>query len=205
MVEIFRAEGVESDVPSFQQAELRARRILHDRVDEGSTGTEPDLWREYFLRLFELSGVPDDALPGVSDRVRTVHAAEHLWTYSLPGTRDVLESLRARGYRVGVISNADGRMEGALERAGVRAHVEFVIDSGVVGVEKPAARIFEKGCEAMELPPEQCVYVGDLFPVDYVGARDAGLHAVLLDPLGVHESRAETVRALSELEDWLRG
>lgn len=204
MVEIYRGEGVETDVHGFRRAELAARHELHGGIEAGSTGTEPELWREYFRKLFTLSGVPERALETVSRRVQREHAEEHLWTYALPGTGDVLEALKAKGYRVGVISNADGRMEGALQRAGVRTHVEFVIDSGLVGVEKPGARIFLAGCEAMELAAEECVYVGDLFQVDYVGARDAGLGAVLLDPLGVHEARAETVGELGELQAWLK-
>ena len=83
--------------------------------------------------------------------------------------------------------------------------MEFVIDSEVVGVEKPDPRIFEAGCAGLDLPPDACVYVGDLYPVDYVGARDAGLDAVLLDPLGMHHERADTVSDLAELPAWLAG
>ena len=203
MIEIFRAEGVEVDMPTLRRAELAARRKLHERIDEGNSGTEPELWHDYFAELYERSGVPERSVAGVSDRSRQAHAEEHLWTYALPETGAALESLKAAGYRLGVISNADGRMERALARAGVREHFEFVIDSGVVGVEKPDAEIFHAGCEAMDMCPAECLYVGDLFPVDYVGATGAGLGAVLLDPLEIHEARAVTVRELWELEAWL--
>jgi len=205
MVEILRHEGVEIAVEEFQRVELTARRTLHDRIEEGSKGTEPELWGQYFLRLFAACGVPDDGVDAVGQRVREAHHAEHLWTFSLPHTGDVMGRLREDGYRVAVISNADGRMEGALEAAGVREHVEFVIDSEVVGFEKPDPEIFEAGCRALELPPEACVYVGDLYPVDYVGARGAGLGAVLLDPLGLHHERADTVADLADLPHWLAG
>lgn len=203
MLEIYRAVGISGDAASFRAAELEARHALHARIEEGHKGTEPEIWREYFVRLFSLTGVPEGRLDEVRERVRLAHEADHLWTYALPGTTDVLARLARSGYRVGVISNADGRMEGALERAGVRPHVEFVIDSGVVGVEKPDARIFHAGCEALGLDPAACVYVGDLLPVDYAGARSAGLGAVLLDPLGMYEASADTVRALTELPAWL--
>jgi putative hydrolase of the HAD superfamily len=205
MIDIYRAEGVGIDVEAFLRCELEARRVLHEHVDEGHNGTEPELWRDYFLALFERSGVPAQAVDAVSERVRAEHAREHLWTYAHPWTGDALASLAAAGYRVGVISNADGRMEGALERAGVRAHVEFVLDSGRVGVEKPDAAIFLAGCEAIGAEPEACVYVGDLYPVDYVGAVAAGLRAVLLDPLEIHAGRAAIVRDLRDLEGWLAG
>lgn len=203
MVEILGSEGFDIAVEDFQRIELTARRILHDRIEEGSKGTEPELWGQYFLRLFSGCGVPDEGLHAMGARVREAHHAEHLWTFSMPHTAEVMSRLREDGYRVAVISNADGRMEGALEAAGVREHVEFVIDSEVVGVEKPDPRIFEAGCRALDLPPGACVYVGDLYPVDYVGARGAGLEAVLLDPLELHGERAETVMDLAELPDWL--
>lgn len=203
MVEIFRAEGVEVAVEDFRPIELEARRVLHEHIETGSNGTEPELWGRYFVSLFSECGVPPERIDAVGDRVRAVHHADHLWTFSLPHTGDVMERLKADGLRVAVISNADGRMEGALAAAGVREHVEFVIDSEVVGVEKPDPRIFHTGCATLDIPPEACLYVGDLYPVDYVGARAAGLHAVLLDPLGLHAERAETVGDLAELPDWL--
>jgi HAD superfamily hydrolase (TIGR01549 family) len=205
MVDILGAEGVRMAVDDFQRVELGARRILHERIEEGSQGTEPELWGQYFHTLFIECGVPDERTAAVGERVRYEHRSDHLWTFALPHTSEVIDRLRDGGYRVGVISNADGRMEGALEVAGVRDHVEFVIDSEVVGVAKPDPKIFEAGCSALDLPPDACVYVGDLYPVDYVGARAAGLDAVLLDPLGLHADRADTVADLAELPSWLAG
>ena len=205
MVDIFRAEGVEIDVDAFRGIELSTRRILHERIEEGSRGTEPELWGQYFVQLFLDCGVPEDRTAAVGERVRYEHNSDHLWTFALPHTGEVMGRLRDDGYRVAVISNADGRMEGALEAAGVREHVEFVIDSEVVGVEKPDPKIFDAGCEALGLPADACVYVGDLYPVDYVGARGAGLEAVLLDPLGLHGERADTVADLADLPAWLAG
>jgi len=203
MVEIYRAEGVETDARTFQEVELQARLVLHDRVEEGNTGTEPELWQEYFVALFTGCGVPPSGLERVSERVREAHAESHLWTHTAPRTAEVMMQLAKAGYRIGVISNADGRMEGALERAGVRPYIEFVIDSATVGVEKPAPEIFRAGCEALDMPPDSCLYVGDLYPVDYLGATAAGLEAVLLDPLGVHSARASTVSDLEALPAWL--
>ena len=86
------------------------------------------------------------------------------------------------GLVVGVISNSNGSVRRALEEAGLAAHLEFVIDSSVVGVAKPDPRIFELGLRAAGTTPEQTIYVGDSYFVDVVGARGAGLRAVLFDP-----------------------
>lgn len=203
MVELYGGAGVAVEVDVFVREELEARRILHATVDAGSDGTEPDLWSAYFRDLFSRCGVPEDAFAEVSEAVRRAHEERHMWTHTIPGTGAVLDRLRKDGLRVGVISNADGRMEGALVDAGLRDHLEFVIDSGTVGVAKPSAEIFLAGCEAAATPAAECLYVGDLYPVDYVGASNAGLRALLLDPLGVHGERADTVSELAEVGAWV--
>jgi putative hydrolase of the HAD superfamily len=83
-----------------------------------------------------------------------------------------------------VISNSDGRIEELLASVGLAEYFDFIIDSHVVGFEKPDPRIFHLGCERGGVAPEDVVYVGDLYEIDVVGARGAGLRAVLIDPLG---------------------
>ncbi len=93
------------------------------------------------------------------------------------------------GWVVGVISNSNGSVARALEIAGLAKHLDFVIDSSVVGVAKPDARIFAMGLEAAGAAPEETVYVGDSYFVDVLGARQTGLGAVLFDPGGVWGAR----------------
>jgi FMN phosphatase YigB (HAD superfamily) len=58
ILELYRAEGVESDEERIFRAELKARAELASRVRDGIVGTEPHLWRAYFRTLFRESGVP---------------------------------------------------------------------------------------------------------------------------------------------------
>ena len=203
MVEILREHGADVDQERFRSLEVEARRVLHEGLEEGRAGTEPELWQGYFIRLFSESGVPREAWEAVGSRVRDVHARDHLWTGMAEDTPRVLEALRSAGYRLAVVSNADGRVEAVLETCGLRDHFEFVLDSEVVGVEKPDARIFREAVRRLDLPPGACLYVGDLYPVDYVGATGAEMQAVLVDPLGLHEDRAPTVHSLAALPDFL--
>ena len=99
------------------------------------------------------------------------------------GTDDVLRELKRRGYRLGVISNADGTVERLLDDMGLLGHFEFVIDSTSVGVEKPDPRIFRMALERMGIEPHEAVYVGDVYEIDVAGARAAGIRAFLIDPL----------------------
>lgn len=179
---ILHEHGIDSDRETFIDAELDARAKLTRRVLDGAFGTEPHIWKEYFGTLFKGCGVPDEEMEAVGEHVYEVHRERHLWTYMDPATPAVLDRLKGDGYRLAVISNADGRVEGLLQEAGIRDRFEFVMDSEIEGVEKPDPEIFLRGCRRLGLPPENVLYVGDLYPVDVLGARKAGLNAVLLDP-----------------------
>jgi putative hydrolase of the HAD superfamily len=63
--------------------------------------------------------------------------------------------------------------------------VAVVIDSHVVGVEKPDPRIFALALAALDLAAERCLYVGDTVHFDVTGARNAGIHPLHLDPFGL--------------------
>lgn len=203
--DIYREVGVEPDEARFVAAELTARLHLSRRVEEGHTGTEPHVWREYFESLFRLSGVPEAGVDEVGRRLKEEHAREHLWSHVEPETPGALDELLEAGFRLGVISNADGRIEALLEEVGLRDRVEFVVDSHVVGFEKPDPRIFLEGTRRLGLEPRECLYVGDLYPVDVVGARGAGMDAVLLDPSGRIERPVDRLAAVGELPAYLAG
>jgi putative hydrolase of the HAD superfamily len=125
------------------------------------------------------------------------------WDQVPPGTRDCLDRLR-QNFRIAVISNADGGIERLLSRCGIADCFESITDSGIVGVEKPRAEIFEAALATLNARADESLYVGDVYSVDYVGARNAGMHAVLFDVAGAYRDRDKPrVESLEELETWL--
>lgn len=199
----FRKVGLPVHPERFPEAEFQARTRLVERAGEEKSGTESIVWQEYFVRMLLALGVPRGRLEEVGAILQEVHERDHLWTRVEAGTQGALERLTNSGYRLGVVSNSDGRVEALLTRLGLRDHLEFVLDSGVMGVEKPDPRIFQEGCRLLGLPPEECLYVGDLFPVDVQGAWGAGLQAVLMDPLDRWDVPADRVASVRELPDYL--
>ena len=196
---LYREVGVARDDEAYRRAERTAREALVRKVGPGATGTEVAVWRDFFLTLFRDSGVPPEATDDLAERVREEHRRFHLWTEPAEGAAEALAELRSRGFRVGVVSNADGRVERVLERTGLRPFLEFVVDSHVVGFEKPSPRIFLEGVRRLGLSPAQCVYVGDLFPVDVLGAWRAGMHALLVDPWGGAPPDVSTIPDIRDL------
>ena len=181
MVQVLREHGVETSVEEIMDAEYQFKLLMDAGARE--KGEERARGKQYFAEIFRLLGVPEAMFAPVGQRLFARHEQKHLWSSVRERTVETLEELRRRGYRLGVISNADGRVEALLDSMGLLPHFEFVIDSGTVGVEKPDPRIFRMALERMGVQPHEAVYVGDVYEIDIVGARAAGMRAYLIDPL----------------------
>jgi putative hydrolase of the HAD superfamily len=106
-------------------------------------------------------------------------------TYRLyPDTLPALEALRARGVRLGVISNWEEWLEQLLLHLDIRAYFAATIISGRAGIEKPDPRIFALALDSLGVAPAEAAHVGDSLRHDVEGARRAGLRPVLVDREG---------------------
>ena len=168
-----------------EEAELVARVRL-DRDLAGGLSTESaDTHDRYLRHVLAGLGIADEVeIAGIARWRRDFNRPVGLWYLADPDAAAVLARVKARGLFVGVISNSNGMVRGIMEAAGLARHLDVIIDSGAVGVEKPDPRIFHLALEAAGVPPAVAAYVGDLYSIDVVGARRAGLDAVLLDPGG---------------------
>lgn len=161
-------------------AELEAHAPGAAAAMERAAATDRERAAAFLEALCTAAGVEADTMETMRSRLVRLHRERHLWAALRPGTRAALERLRAAGVRLGIVSNSDGRVEEALEAAGLRPLFDVIVDSALVGVEKPDPRIFAVATEALKVTPAEAVYVGDLYEVDVVGARAAGLDVVLL-------------------------
>ncbi|MGE5413386.1 MAG: HAD family hydrolase [Syntrophomonadaceae bacterium] len=178
---VCRAAGVDFDAAAFRKAEWDAvaavRRLVLERPDSRDAERVP----LYMTKLVAGLGLSEDAAcREAALRVAAEHRRANLWSRAADDAAETLSALVARGYRIAVVSNADGRVRGLLEAAGLSSLLEFVVDSAEVGVEKPDPRIFHAATDRLGLPPEACAYVGDIYEIDVLGAERAGLEAVLV-------------------------
>ena len=162
--------------------------------------TDADRLIPYFSRVLELAGLPRDFVHEYSGVLLEEHRANFLWRHVPDFVSPTLDELRKRGYITGVISNSDGRLKPLLDSTGLSGLLEFVIDSAVVGVEKPDPEIFRIAIRAAETDAHNCAYVGDIYAVDIEGARRAGVCGVLLDPMYLHaEFACAKIARLSDI------
>jgi putative hydrolase of the HAD superfamily len=196
------ARGVSTDVDALVASEASARAWADDRVRRGREPRE--LWSGYFGRMLGKVGLPKEDRPAFVEMLWKRNREEGLWRSPVPGAEGVLAGLRERGYRLGVVSNAEGQVEKDLRSAGFGPYLDFVIDSHRVGVEKPDPRIFRLALERLSLGASSVLYVGDVYAIDVVGARAAGLSACLLDPAGAYpEADCPRLRGLEDLLELL--
>jgi putative hydrolase of the HAD superfamily len=166
-------------------AEQRARVRLDDDLATGSSTESTDTHGRYLRYvLLQLGITAEEEVQDVARWRRGYNVPIGLWNEADPEASVALARAKAAGLIVGVISNSNGMARSILEKTGLAGHLDFVIDSGIVGVEKPDPRIFHLALEHARVPAAAACYVGDLYSVDVVGARRAGLDAVLLDPHG---------------------
>jgi len=122
----------------------------------------------------------------------------------LPGTRERLRQLGTQ-YRIAVISNADGKIEDVLKRSAIADCFLTITDSGLVGFEKPHPEIFRQALKSLNADPEDSLYVGDVYSVDYAGATSAGMQAILMDVSGAYREKGlPRVESLEELQTTLK-
>ncbi len=184
--EMLASEGISATAEAVARAEAAARPALSRWIASG-VSTEGAATLAVYLRETLVAighrGVDEAALRRMAAALRSVDT-RGLWSRVLPGVPEALRTLRAAGLRLVVVSNADGTVESGLARVGLRELVDLVVDSHVVGFEKPDPRIFAHALAAVGASPAETLHVGDLYAVDVVGARAAGIDAVLLDPYG---------------------
>lgn len=142
--------------------------------------------RELLTRCGVAAGRIDAALAAYAE----AFGAVNLWQQPLPGAAEALARL-AGGYALAIVSNSDGTVEQSLADTGIcqagpgrGTQLEVILDSQVVGVEKPDPKIFRIALERLGIPPDQAVHVGDTRFADIAGARAAGIRPIHLDPYG---------------------
>jgi putative hydrolase of the HAD superfamily len=196
-----RTRGRAASPEEVEEAELRARVRLDRHLTPGAGSTESTVTHGRYLRyLLEHLAITDDAeIDAIARWRRGYNLPVGLWNRADPEALAAIRRVREAGRVAGVISNSNGSVRSILEETGLAAHLDFIIDSSVVGVEKPDPRIFQLGLRAAGVPPAEAVYVGDLYSVDVLGARAAGLDGILLDPGGFWAPRdCRLARGLDE-------
>ena len=177
------AERFEIEVTPEQAQLALAAEIAYYRshLDEGA---DADSLAALRLRCAEAlrSALPRSAALAALDTASLTEALLASLRFSaFADVRGALLAARARGERVIVVSNWDVSLEAVLERLGLAGLLDAVLTSAAVGARKPSPIIFQRALELAGCSADRALHVGDSFAEDVIGARAAGIEAVLLD------------------------
>ena len=197
--------GVRVTAEALLAAEPGAKLAIDEGMRAGAPSRDAKRAWEYMELVLEGAGVPlDPAAAAALVELRAYHAEHNLWEHVPADVAPALERLGGLGLRLVVVSNANGTVQRMFDRVGLSRHFHAICDSCVEGVEKPDRRFFRIALERAGAAAAETMHVGDLYHVDVVGARNAGLRPMLLDPHGLYAGYdAERVRTLDELADRL--
>jgi putative hydrolase of the HAD superfamily len=150
--------------------------------------SDPEDFTDYLWGFIAAVDVPDDVAERAHDALLDVLRTP-VWCQPVPGSREGVAALAAAGHRLAVTSNSDGTVaELLLEHTWVQVGegpgivVEVITDSGIVGVAKPDPVVFAATVDALGLPPERVLHVGDSVHYDVDGARACGIQSIHFDP-----------------------
>ena len=202
IADTLRGHGVEVAAESLAAADPQVRKTL-DTPRELSGLIDQQRSSKYYEMLLSHSGV---ALP-LSSRaesaladLRHYHATENLWEYVPDFVPPALAKLRRMGLKLVVVSNANGTLVKAFHRVGLAAMVDVLLDSQEVGIEKPDRRLFETALKRSGADRESTIHVGDFYNIDVMGARNAGLRAILVDQAGLYaDADCPRISSIAEL------
>jgi putative hydrolase of the HAD superfamily len=160
------------------------------------------LWRGFYEVMFRELGVQDWEV--LAEEFRLYCNEPNVLALN-DGAHHVLETLKARGYKLAVISNWDASLEPILATNGLKQYFDAIFCSATFGFAKPSPKIFQAALESVNVAPQEVMHVGDHPRHDCAAAMALGIMPVLIG-LEAHQD-FRTIRALPELLEFpeLRG
>ena len=191
-----------------------AERLAKQRLDEWlwpmmRAGTVPEqidyyYWTEYLREFTRRLGVPEEGRGELTRLLVADFQNIQLWSRVMPDTPAFLGWMLAQGYLLGVVSNSIGTLEGQLVSLGLARYFKAILDSAIVGIQKPHSGIFKLALQRLGVESSEAVFVGDTYATDIGGAQLAGITGVLIDTVGAYPAATcPRIASLPELRSVL--
>jgi len=191
---VSEATGHSVTAKALIEAEGRAKRLAETgalRDSEWKFRSRPGAvgWGKMVGTIATEGGLDPEKIPALLDVAWPLHEKRNLWCKVPEGLGVALDAIREHGVKTAIVSNSEGMLDRLFRDLGIRGHLDILVDSGIVGVEKPDPRIFEMALSEARVPNERALMLGDVYATDIEGARVAGIRHGLIDPFGHYEGR----------------
>ena len=169
LVQMASVLGLPSD--EFGRAWFETSRERNTGVSQSCQG---DI--ELVCRRFEVR--PEEEHVGLAVQVRLDYI-RHVMTPQ-QGALETLSRLREDGYKTGLISDCTHEIPVVWPETPFAPLFDTAIFSCLAGLRKPDPRIYQLAAKQLDVPPEQCLYIGDGGSQELSGALEVGMHPVLV-------------------------
>jgi FMN phosphatase YigB (HAD superfamily) len=161
-----------------------------------------DFWLNYAMRSLRAFDCPEDCIQEIAPLVHEYMTTQHNpISWVPPDVPETLYVLKAAGYQLALVTNRSQPCDDELAQLGLLDFFELALTAGEANAWKPDRAIFTLALQRLSAVAEATIYVGDNYYADVVGARQAGLQPVLLDPEGVFpDAECPVIRAIGELQ-----
>ena len=195
---VARDYGCTASSPSIQAAFVRQGAFQNS--GPLSADNERAWWRDVVHRVFSDVGMVRNFGRFLRRKVYDQFRDGNNWIL-FPETRGVLDELKTRGLKLGVISNFDSRVTYDVMRSlDILSFFDSVTISSETGYAKPDPKIFAAAIEAVGLNASQILLVGDNLHDDVLAGSRAGIHSVLVDRRGRHANASVSrIGSLNEI------
>jgi len=203
----YQQAGVPIDKATFRTAYVEGERALaRERIILPQDNFHTLLAKKVALEISYLPEQPDAATRD--------HWVEQIAAYCdnaaracIDEARPMLEQLHER-LPMMLVSNFYGNIDEVLRDYGIRHLFKGIIESAVVGVRKPNPTLFRLGVDALELPAERVLVVGDSLRKDIEPAEHLGCQVLWLKGKGWTEEEDQqthphTITRVTEVADWI--
>jgi HAD superfamily hydrolase (TIGR01549 family) len=203
--------AVELDIPENAENGKRALRWLHyywasspeltKDLDTYETYGE-QFWNNHArLYLLAYGCAGDQATQFAPELYKRMVEGYNPEDWLAEGVPAILQALKTNGFRLAVVSNRTNPFDEQLETLGIQDYFELALAAGAIDAWKPDPAIFQHALTLMGLEPAQAIYVGDNYFADVIGAQNAGMQSVLVDPEGLFpEADCQVIPRLNDLK-----
>lgn len=202
--------GAPADPETRKEARRWAHRYWADSEclleDVKTYGKENgDFWENYELRHLKAMGISpsqaDEWAPLVHRHMNEGYQSEdHIPEDIFP----TLKAMRQAGYTLGLVTNRSNPVDEYVQETGLEEHLDFYFAAGEIGTWKPKPEIFYYALGLANAKPQETIYVGDNYYADVVGAQNANIQPILIDPHNIFpDAGVPVISAIGELRELL--
>lgn len=144
-------------------------------------------WRDWWSNLVHNiflcvdPTIEKEKLKELSDTLLRIYRTNECWQH-INGAQELVQSIRQANKKVGVISNFDPSLDEVLKEMNINDKFDFILTSYEAGHQKPDKSIFDKALDVYKLAPHEALHIGNMYDIDYQGARNAGWSSILVTP-----------------------